>query len=130
MDERPFTESHIRDADLIVPRVYLSGLRAAQDAAVAASLGITHIVSILDFHPTFPDEMRHIKKIHVMLSDSFRERITPHLDDTTAFIREALESNSENKVLVCPASFGGGGYVCKMAANPRSVNVGSLRHGH
>jgi len=67
---------------------------------VTTSLGITHIISVLDFIPTFPKEMQHIKKIHVMLSDSFREKITPHLDNTTAFIREALQSNPENKILV------------------------------
>jgi len=36
----------------------------------------------------------------VRLSDNFREKITPHLDDTTAFIREALEGDPENKILV------------------------------
>jgi len=90
----------IRHPDLIIPRLYLSDLHVAQDPAVAASLGITHIISVLDFKPTFPDEMEHIEKKYVRLSDSFREKITPHLDDTTAFIRDALESNPENKVLV------------------------------
>ena len=114
MDECPFNDSPIRHPDLIVPRLYLGDLHVAQDPAVATFLGITHIISVLDFHPTFPKEMKHVRKMHVMMSDSFREKITPYLDDTTEFIREALESNPENKVLVRPtilqvrASEGGG----------------------
>jgi atypical dual specificity phosphatase len=93
----------IRTPDLIIPGVYLSDLHIAQDAAVATSLGITHIISVLDFVPSFPHEMRNVKRMHVRLSDSFRESITPHFDDTTAFIREALEGDPQNKVLVRPS---------------------------
>lgn len=96
----PLPESPIRHPDLIIPRVYLCDLHTAQDPVVSTSLGITHIVSVLDFHPTFPREMHNIKKLHVRLSDSFREKITPHLDETTAFIREALKKDPANKVLV------------------------------
>lgn len=99
MDGHPIADSPIRHPDLIIPRLYLCDLHTAQDPAVSTSLGITHIVSVLDFHPTFSHEMHHIKKMHVRMSDNFREKITPHLDDTTAFIREALE-DSESKVLV------------------------------
>ena len=94
------TETPIRHPDLIIPRIYLCDLHTAQDPTAAVSLGITHIISVLDFHPTFPHEMKHIKKMHVRLSDNFREKITPHLDKTTAFIREALEEDPANKVLV------------------------------
>lgn len=100
MEDHSINDNPLRHPDVIIPRVYLCDLHTAQDPAVATSLGITHIVSVLDFHPTFPNEMHHIKKLHVRLSDSFREKITPHLDDTTAFIREALQDNSENKILV------------------------------
>lgn len=110
------TDTPIRHPDLIVPRLYLSDLHIAQDPVVATSLGITHIISVLDFNPTFPSEMQHVEKMHVRLSDSFREKITPHLDNTTAFIREALESNSENKVLVRPPPSS----ARDMAANPSS----------
>jgi len=99
MDGHLISDSPIRCPDLIVPGLYLCDLHTAQDPAVATSLGITHIISILDFHPTFPHEMHHIKKLHVRLSDSFREKIMPHFDHTTAFIHEALK-DSENKVLV------------------------------
>ena len=93
-------ESPIRHPDLIIPRVYLCDLHTAQDPVVSSSLGITHIISVLDFHPTFPHEMHHIKKLHVRLSDSFREKITPHLDETTTFIRDALKKDPTNKILV------------------------------
>jgi atypical dual specificity phosphatase len=101
MDEQPIAESPLRHPDLIIPRLYLCDLHTAQDPAVTTFLGITHVISVLDFNPTFPNEMQHVKKLHVMLSDNFREKITPHLENITAFIREALESNSENKILVC-----------------------------
>jgi len=100
MDDYTITNDPIRSPDLITNGVYLCDLHTAQDAAVVTSLGITHIISVLDFVPTFPHEMDHIKKMHVRLSDNFREKITPHLDDTTAFIREALEDDPENKILV------------------------------
>ena len=100
MDDKPISETPLRHPDLIVPRLYLCDLHTAQDPIVATSLGITHIVSVLDFVPTFPNEMQHIEKMHVRLSDNFREKITPHLDHTTTFIREALEGDPENKVLV------------------------------
>lgn len=100
MDNNPTTDSPLRHPDLIIPRIYLCDLHTAQDAVVATSYGITHIISVLDFVPAFPDEMEHIKKLHVGLSDNFREKITPHLDETTTFIREALEGDSENKILV------------------------------
>ncbi|KAF9784945.1 protein-tyrosine phosphatase-like protein [Thelephora terrestris] len=100
MDDHTITSGPIRSPDQIIPGLYLSDLHTAQDAAVATSIGITHIVSVLDFVPTFPQEMEHIKKMHVRLSDSFREKITPHLDDTTTFIREALDGDPENKILV------------------------------
>lgn len=116
MDDQLTSVSPIRHPDLIIPRLYLCDLYTAQDPVVAASLGITHIVSVLDFVPTFPNEMQHIEKMHVRLSDNFREKITPHLEHTTAFIREALESDPENKVLVRGTIERG--YVTRMAANP------------
>jgi len=100
MADQLVSDSPIRHPDLIVPRLYLSDLHTAQDPVVATSLGITHILSVIDFVPTFPDEMQHVQKMHVRLSDNFREKITPHLDHTTTFIREALERDPENKVLV------------------------------
>ena len=98
--KEPLPETPIRHPDLIIPGVYLCDLHTAQDPVVSKSLGITHIVSVLDFHPTFPREMHDIKKLHVRLSDNFREKIAPHLDETTAFIREALKKDPVNKVLV------------------------------
>ncbi|KAF9647180.1 phosphatases II [Thelephora ganbajun] len=99
MDVHPVADDPTHQPDLIIPGLYLSDLHTAQDPTVATSFGITHIVSVLDFHPSFPHEMRHIKKMHVRLSDNFREKIIPHLDETTAFIQEALK-DPESKVLV------------------------------
>ena len=82
MNGHIISDNPTRHPDLVVPRVYLRDLHAAQDPAMATSFGITHVLSILDFRPTFPREMDYIKRMHVNLSDNFRENITPHLDDT------------------------------------------------
>lgn len=100
MDDHPTSDNPLRHPDQIIPRVYLCDLHTAQDETVATFHGITHIISVLDFVPSFPDGMNHIKKMHVRLSDNFREQITPYLDNTTAFIREALESNPQHKILI------------------------------
>jgi len=119
MDGDSILDNPTRHPDLIIPGLYLCDLHTAQDAAVVVALGITHIVSVLDFHPSFPHEMHDIKKMHVRLSDNFREKITPHLDKTTAFIRDALENDPESKVLVrrtrSPTEEG---YISRMATNP------------
>lgn len=101
------TDDHTIDVpshrpSLILPRLYLCDIHTAQDADAAKHFGITHILSVLDFVPSFPSGMDTIKKMHVRLSDSFREEIKPHFEATINFIREALEANSENNVLVCP----------------------------
>ena len=107
-DATTLPESPIRSPDQIIPRLYLCDLHTAQDPAVASSFGITHVVSVLDFVPTFPHEMHGVTKLHVRLSDNFRERITPHLDKTTAFIREALK-DPESRILVRPLPLTKGG---------------------
>lgn len=89
-----------RSASLIVPRLYLTNFATATNVTQLESLGITHIVSALDFIPAtqFPG---HIKRLHVHLSDVASANILKHLEDTTEFINSALAENETNTVLVC-----------------------------
>ncbi|GJE98062.1 dual specificity protein phosphatase family protein [Phanerochaete sordida] len=82
----------------ILPRLLLSSYTIAADAAQLHALGVTHVVSVLEFPPEHAPGA--FATLHVKLEDSFHTHILPHLDATTAFIRGALEENETNKVLV------------------------------
>lgn len=85
---------------LILPRLYLSGYTVAANEEELITLGVTHVVSVLEFPPEY--EEKGIKTLHIKIEDSFRTDILRHLDITTEFIRAALDENETNKVLVRP----------------------------
>ncbi|KAG6910211.1 hypothetical protein DXG01_012346 [Tephrocybe rancida] len=89
-----------RVASLIVPRVYLSDAYTAKDKNELAQLGITHVISVLDYSPTIPDIIPQERKLHVALADRPEVDILSHLPSTTEFITAALAENEDNKVLV------------------------------
>lgn len=83
---------------LIIPRLYLSDYFAAADEALLVSLGITHVVSAMEWPPEY--KSRTIKTLRIKVEDTFRTDILQHLDVTTAYIKAALAENETNKVLV------------------------------
>ncbi|KAI0046975.1 phosphatases II [Auriscalpium vulgare] len=85
------------NADEIVPRLYLSDLFTARSEADLERLGITHVLSVLDFHPVIPP---HVVAVHIPLADRSDANILEHLDATTTFIRDALAAAPQNRVLV------------------------------
>ncbi|KAI0046989.1 phosphatases II [Auriscalpium vulgare] len=85
------------NANEIVPRLYLSDLYTARSDAELARLGITHVLSVLDFRPVIPP---HIVAVHIPLADRSDVDILSHLDATTTFIRDALAAAPQNRVLV------------------------------
>jgi len=87
-------------ANLIIPRLYLSDLRTARDEDIVSHFGITHIISILEKPPVFPNSMEHIKRLHIPLEDSAFADLLQHLPETTAFIQTTLDENPDNKILV------------------------------
>ena len=87
-------------ASLILPRLYLSNLRIASDTEELTELGITHVISVLEYAPEYSDDQ--IKQLHINLEDTFTANILDHLQTTTEFIRSALDENPTNKVLVRP----------------------------
>lgn len=87
-------------ASLIVPRLYLADYRTASDGDELRRLGITHIISVIDFAPVFPDCIDKNNILHIPVADKSEVRILPFLSQTTQFIRDALEQDAANKVLV------------------------------
>ncbi|CAL1714189.1 unnamed protein product [Somion occarium] len=88
-----------RAVSLILPRLYLSSLFSARDESQLRSLGITHVISVLEQTPKFPRKLG-LKTLHIPLADTSDANILDHLDTTTDFIKTALAENEENKVLV------------------------------
>lgn len=86
-----------RAPSLILPRLHLTNWTVAANEALLTELGVTHVVSVLEFPPEYAGA---IKTLHVRVEDSFRTDILSHLDETTEFIRVALDENAANKVLV------------------------------
>ena len=90
-----------RLASRITPQLYLSDYWIARDSQQLKELGITHVISLLDFDPEIPDCISSEKKLHININDESRANILQHLPTTTAFIVAALQENQANKVLVC-----------------------------
>lgn len=82
----------------ILPRLYLSSYNVATDEAQLLALGVTHVISVMEWPPQYDSDA--IKTLHINVEDTFRTDILKHLDVTTAYIKEALEENETNKVLV------------------------------
>jgi atypical dual specificity phosphatase len=87
-------------ASLVVPRLYLSGYQVVCDAEEMKSLGITHVISILDFEPDISDIIEKDNKLHITLSDLATEDLIQHFSRTTEFIERVLEENDTNRILV------------------------------
>jgi atypical dual specificity phosphatase len=88
----------------ITPQLYLSDYWTARDDQQLKGLGITHVISLLDFNPEIPDCISSEKKLHININDEPRANILQHLPTTTSFIIAAIQENKANKVLVCTPS--------------------------
>ncbi|KAI0344996.1 DSPc-domain-containing protein [Trametopsis cervina] len=87
-----------RQASLIVPRLYLASYYIASKPEELQALGITHVLSVLDFAP---EELPpNFKRLHIKLQDTSSSNILQYLEVTTEFIKSALEEDENNKVLV------------------------------
>jgi len=90
-----------RVASEVLPRLYLTDLFTARDEAQLTSLGITHVVSVLERPPTLP-QTQSLRTLHIPLSDSTDQDILTHLPVATSFIRNALAEDPNSRVLVSP----------------------------
>ncbi|KAJ4000822.1 protein-tyrosine phosphatase-like protein, partial [Lentinula boryana] len=87
-------------ASLIIPRLYLSDFSTAMDEEIMLKLGVTHVVSVLDWSPEFLASIPAPHRLHISLRDLPTADILAHLDSTTRFVKAALEENESNVVLV------------------------------
>ncbi|KIY43098.1 phosphatases II [Fistulina hepatica ATCC 64428] len=84
----------------ILPRLFLSNYRTARDAEKLGALGITHVVSALDYTPVLPACIPPEQRLFIRVEDVPNADILKHLAQTTAFIDDALRADSSNRVLV------------------------------
>ena len=87
-------------ASEIIDRVFLSDYGTACNARELKRLGITHVISVIDFAPRLPSSIVLENRLHIRIRDSTDEDLLKYMGRTTEFIKSALEENSENKVLV------------------------------
>jgi atypical dual specificity phosphatase len=101
---RPPSNTFGRTVSPIIPdRLYLSDYYSAGSPEILQNLEITHIVSVMEeIHFSLPEDMeKRLKRIHIPIADQCDQRILNHFEETTGFIKKALEENQSNKVLVC-----------------------------
>ncbi|KZT25269.1 phosphatases II [Neolentinus lepideus HHB14362 ss-1] len=91
-----------RVATLVLPRLYLSDIFTARDEKELKMLGITHVLSVMETAPSWSEDVEAalVEHMHVKIADRPDADILQWLDGTTEFIKNALESNKKNKVLV------------------------------
>lgn len=89
---------------MILPNLFLSNCWIARDEAELTRHGITHVVSLLEHDPDIPACIDDDNCLWIKVADRPEADLLHHLEQTTAFIREALEGKN-NKVLVRFAGF-------------------------
>lgn len=85
----------------ITPQLYLSDIESAENDAILEELGITHVVSVLRPPVSIPERIPIGRQLCIDIDDLCDSDMLIHLDNTTTFIREAIEADPQNKVLVC-----------------------------
>ncbi|KAF5344271.1 hypothetical protein D9758_012332 [Tetrapyrgos nigripes] len=115
----------IASASLILPQLFLSDYSTALDVKELSRLGITHVLSVVGFEPGIPDTVpvlvstssdntkptssaqqstassrRTLKKLHIALEDTPQANLLGRLEETTEWIKKAIEESKDNKVLV------------------------------
>jgi len=86
-------------ANEIISRVYLSDLSTAQSRLTISNLGITHVLSVMPGSVELPYDM-FVKTMQVPIADMPFADLLSHLEHTSSFIQEALNSSPSARVLV------------------------------
>ena len=96
------------EADSVAPGLILGGVWDAHNLGALKEHGVTHIVTVVaGVVPSYPEQFEYM---HVSVRDIPEERLSPHLDNTTRFIHDAV-------------SGGGTVYVHCMQGKSRSATV-------
>jgi len=91
--------SHGDHISEIFPRLYISDLQTAEDAALISSRGITHVLSAMPGHVALPPTVT-AHAVQVPLHDAPFAELAAHLPRTTRYIARALHSSPDARVLV------------------------------
>jgi atypical dual specificity phosphatase len=94
--------SGTRWASEILPRLYLSDVMTASDVEELDRLGVTHIVTVMETPLnafTTRGGVGKRKLLHIPIPDIHSADLLQHLDETSAFINDAL-NKEETVVLV------------------------------
>jgi len=89
-----------RGASEILPRLYISDLSFAENPTSLSSYGITHVLSTLPDNIYLPPMHPPPARLQISLEDFPFEELVAHLPTTTAWIRDAMKSNPDARVLV------------------------------
>ena len=88
------------NASEIIPRLYISDLTFAENAASLSFYRITHILTVMPDRVCQPPLPIQPMRMQVRVEDMPFAELAAHLPSTTAFIRDALNSSPEARVLV------------------------------
>src|SRR5260370_35007454 len=76
-------------ASEVVPRLYLTDIFTARDEAQLSSLGITHVVSVIESAQAFP-EPQSLRTLHIPLSDTTNHDVLPYLPAANSLLQRAI----------------------------------------
>ena len=89
-----------RGASEILPRLYISDLSFAENPTSLSSYAITHVLSTLPDNIYLPPMHPPLARLQINLEDFPFEELVAHLPATTAWIRDAIKSSPDARVLV------------------------------
>lgn len=84
----------------IIPRLWISDLSSAEDAALISSLGITHVISAMRGSVVINSD-RPLHRVQIPLEDNPFAELAAHLPSSTAFIIEAMKDPNARVLVHC-----------------------------
>ncbi|KAF8586031.1 phosphotyrosine protein, partial [Ramaria rubella] len=89
-----------RTASEVFPRLFIADAHTARTPTILSTLGITHVLSILEAHVLFPPALA-LQTLHVHLADTPAADLLSQLPRTTAFIAAALQDTRARVLVHC-----------------------------
>lgn len=86
------------DITEIIPRLYMSDLSCAENPALLAALGITHVLSAMRGAVAVPPS---VQQKQIPLEDHPFAELAAHLPGATSFVRDALRDGDARVLVHC-----------------------------
>jgi atypical dual specificity phosphatase len=86
-----------QEASQILPNLFLSDALTARWGGTLDRLEITHIISVLEEPITFSRTKHPLKLLHIPASDDVNTDLLSFMDQTTKFIKEAIETSKREQ---------------------------------